>query len=69
MVHHASTDHVEINVDQTAMQVLVDLNGRGVITIFPERTLRTPALVVLLRGAPCDELHAVSNYVWAGVFD
>ena len=69
MIHRTGANHVEINVDHTAMQVLVDLDGGGVITIFPERTLRTPALVVLLRGAPCDELHAVSNYVWAGVFD
>jgi hypothetical protein len=51
------------------MQVLVDLDGRGVITIFPERALHSPALVVLLRSAPCDELHALSNYVWSRVFD
>jgi hypothetical protein len=37
-----SAKHVEINVDHTAMQVLVDLDGGGVITIFPERTLRCP---------------------------
>jgi hypothetical protein len=50
------------------MQVLVDLDGGGVITIFPERALVTFALVILLRGAPCDELHTVSNYVSARIF-
>ena len=55
MIHRTGANHVEINVDHTAMQVLVDLDGGGVITVFPERTLRTPALVV-----PCAVRPAMS---------
>ena len=51
------------------MQVLVDLDGRGVITIFPECTPLTFALVVLLRSAPRDELHALRNNIRTCVFD
>ena len=51
------------------MQVLVGFDSGGMVAIFPERTLRTPPLVVLLRGAPCDELDALSDYVWPCVFD
>ncbi len=63
----------ELCLDQcrphTAMQVLVDLDGRGVITIFPECTPLTFALVVLLRSAPRDELHALRNNIRTRVFD
>jgi hypothetical protein len=45
------------------MQVLVDLDDRGVITIFSECTPLTFALVVLLRSAPRDELHALRNNI------
>ena len=51
------------------MQVLVDLDGGGVIAIFPKRALHSPSLVVLLGGAPGDELHTLGNHVWPRVFD
>ena len=49
------------------MQMLVDLDGGGMITVFPKRALHSPSLVVLLGGAPRDELHTPSNYVFACV--
>ena len=40
------------------MQVFVTLDGGGMITIFPERSLPTFALVIFLGNAACDQLHA-----------
>ena len=62
-------DHVEIHVDQTAMQVLVGLSGSGMLAIFPECSLLTLSLVVLLGSAAGDELHAFRDNVCACVFD
>jgi hypothetical protein len=58
-----SANHVQVDVNQTAMQVFVGLYGGGVITILPERPLPIFALVVFLRGAPCYELHTFGNNV------
>ena len=55
---HTCANHVHVNVYQTTMQVLVGFNGGGVITIFPECALPAFALVVFLRSATRDELHA-----------
>lgn len=51
------------------MQVLVGFNGCGVITVFPERSLLTRALVVFLGAAAGGELHAFSDNVRTCVFD
>ena len=44
------------------------LNSSGVITILPERPVSILALVVLLRGAPGDELHTLRDSLSASVF-
>jgi hypothetical protein len=49
--------------------VLVRFDGRGMVAVLPERPVAPFALVVLLRGAAGDELHALSNHVLARVFD
>src|SRR5262245_47137249 len=69
MIHHAGSNHVQIDVDYTAMQMLVGFNSGGMIAIFPEGPLSPLALVVFLRRAASDELHALSNHVSACVFD
>ena len=69
MTHHAGANHIEINVDQATMQMFVGLNSRSVVAIFPERSLPSFALVVFLRSAAGDELHALSNHVFACVVD
>ena len=51
------------------MQVLVRFDGRGMVTVLPERPVAPFALVVLLCRAASDELHALSNHVLARVFD
>jgi hypothetical protein len=69
MVDHAGANHVQINVHQTPMQVLIGLNSRSMISVFPERTLPPFALIVLLRGSPGDELHALSDNIGASISD
>jgi hypothetical protein len=64
-----SADHVQIYADQKATQVFVSFDGGSMIAIFPERSLPTFALVVFLSRAPRDELHALPDNTWAGVFD
>jgi hypothetical protein len=45
------------------MQMLVGVNGRCMLAIFPERALLAFSLVVLLRRATSDELHALTDHV------
>lgn len=58
VLHHAGSHHVQINMDRTAMQMLVGLDRRGVITVFPECAVASSAMVVFLRGARRNELNA-----------
>ena len=51
------------------MQMLVSLNSGSVVAIFPVCALPTLALVVFLRRATRDELHALSDDVCSSVFD
>ena len=63
MIYHAGACHVQIDIYQTAIQMLVCLNGRCMVAILPERALLAFALVVLLRRATSDELHALGDDV------
>jgi hypothetical protein len=49
--------------------MFVGLNSGGVIAIFPECALLAFALVVFLRSATRDELHAFGDNVRTYVFD
>lgn len=68
MGHRAGPHHVPANVRQTAMQVLVGVNGCGVVAILPERSLAILALVVLLSCTAGDELHTLRYNVCPRVF-
>jgi len=46
-----SANHVWINVDEAAMQVLVGLNCGCMVTVLPKRSLAVFALIVFLGGA------------------
>ena len=59
--HHASPDHVEVDVDQAARQVFACFDRRGVVPIFPERPVATLSVVITLGGAPSDQLHAAGD--------
>ena len=53
LVFHGA-NHVQVNVHQTAMQVLVGFDRSSMIAVFPECALPVLALVVFLRGAASD---------------
>jgi len=67
MIHYARANHVEIDVDQTAMQVLVGFDSGGVIAVLSERPVSILGLVVFLRRSPGDELHTLRDNISAGV--
>jgi hypothetical protein len=69
MVDHAGANHVQINVHQTPMQVLIGLNSRSMISVFPERSPARFALVIFLCGTSSDQLHTLRDNLWARVFD
>jgi hypothetical protein len=50
------------------MQMLVGLDGRRMIAVFPKCAMPVLALIVLLRGSARDELHALRDNVSACVF-
>ena len=49
--------------------MVVGFDRRGVIPIFPEGSVSTFTLVVLLDRPPGDELHAPGNDVWPCISD
>ena len=51
------------------MQVLVGFDGGGMIAVFPEWPMSILALIVFLRGAAGDEMHALRNDARPCVFD
>jgi hypothetical protein len=65
---HSGANHVQVDVDQTAVQMLVGLDGGGMIAVFPKCAMPVLALIVLLRGSARDELHALRYDISAGVF-
>ncbi len=65
MVHHASADHVEIDIDQTSEQVFISLNSSRMIAVFPERSLSFLALIEFLRGSAGNQLKTAWDDIWA----
>jgi hypothetical protein len=68
MAHYAGANHVQVDIDQTAMQMLVGLDGGGMIAVFPKCAMPVLALIELLRGSARDELHTRRDNVSACVF-
>ena len=64
---YAGAHHVQVDVDQTVLQVLVGFDRRCTIAVLPEGARAPFAPVVLLCGRPCDQLHALGNDVLAGI--
>lgn len=51
------------------LQVLVSLDRRPMIAVFPECAVASFPLMVFLPTAAGDQLHAISDNIWTGVFD
>jgi hypothetical protein len=69
MINRACTNHVQINVYQTVMQVLIRFDRGSVITVFPKRAMSVLALIVFLRRPAGDQLHALGYDIPACVFN
>src|SRR5438034_10042984 len=67
MRDHSGTNHVQININKAAVQVLVDLDRRCMIAVFPECTVASFPLIVFLPTAAGDQLPAIGDNVWTGV--
>ena len=68
MAHYAGANHVQVDIDQTAMPMLVGLDCGGMIAVFPKCAMPVLALIDLLRGSARDELHTRRDNVSACVF-
>ena len=65
--NHSSTNHVQIDVNETTLKVLVRLDGRGMIAVFPECAAASFPLIVFLAIAASDQLHVMGDNLWTGV--
>jgi hypothetical protein len=67
MRNHSGANHVQIDVNKTTLKVLVNLDGRRMIAVFPECAVASFPLIVFLATAASDQLHAISDNVWTGI--
>jgi hypothetical protein len=67
MRDHSGTNHIQIDIDMTTMQVVVSLDCRRIITISPECAVASLPLIVFLPSAAGDQLHAIRDNVWTAV--
>ncbi len=67
MRDHSGTNHIQIDIDKTTVQVVVSLDRRRMIAVFPECAVVSFPLIVFLPSAAGDQLHAVRDNVWTGV--
>jgi hypothetical protein len=56
MLHHAISDHIQIDVDQTTEKMLACLYRSGMIPVFPKCSLALFPSVELLGRFPRDQL-------------
>ena len=67
MRNHSGANHVQLDINKTTLKVLVSLDGRGMIAVFPECAVASFALIVFLATAASDQLHAIADNLWTGV--
>ena len=67
MRNHSGANHVQINVYETAMQVLIRFDRCSVTSVSPERAVESFPLIVFLATAASDQLNAIDDNLWTGV--
>jgi hypothetical protein len=67
MRDHSDTNHVQIDINKTTVQVVVSLDCRRMIAIFLECAVASFPLIVFLPSAAGDQLHAIRDDVWTAV--
>jgi hypothetical protein len=68
MRDHSGANHVQVNVHEAAMQVLIGFDSGSVIAIFPESSLPSLALVIFLCGTTRDQLDALGYDISDSIF-
>ncbi len=58
MCYHAGSNHVEIDINKAADQVLISFNSCSMIAVFPEGSLSILALIEFLGRSPGYQLKA-----------
>jgi hypothetical protein len=54
MLDHSGARHVQIDIDNAPMQMIIGLDSRSVIPVLPERAMPVLAPIVFLRRSPDD---------------
>jgi len=54
MLDHAGAHHVQIDLHNALMQMIIGLDSRSVIPVLPERAMAVLAPIVFLRRPPGD---------------
>jgi hypothetical protein len=63
----ADSDHIQIDIYDTLMEMGIRFNSSGVIAVFPERSLPVLSLIELLGGSTGDQLHALRDNIPAAI--
>jgi hypothetical protein len=63
MCNHLGANHVQIDINKTTEQVLVSLDRRRMIAVFPECAVASFPLIVFFSAAASDQLHAIGNNI------
>jgi hypothetical protein len=66
---YTGSHHIQIDVGDAAVQMMIDFDCRSVIAVFPKRPLARLAQVVLLRSATGDKLNALGDDIGPGVLN
>jgi hypothetical protein len=69
MGYHTGTDHVEININKAAYQVIVSLNGGGMIAVFPKSSFTLFTLIEFLGSSPGNQLETFGDDYRAAIDD
>jgi hypothetical protein len=68
MADDPSANHVQIDVDEATVQMLVSFDCSGMVPVLPECPVPSFSLIVFLAGAAGDQLRTTNgDNVWTGV--
>ena len=62
VAYHAGSNHVQIDVDQTAEEMIVYFDGCGMIAVFPEGAFTLFPAIEFQTGSASDKLYALGNH-------
>jgi hypothetical protein len=69
MRDRAGTDHIQIDIQHAATQMMAGLHRRRMIAIFPESSFTFAPFIEILRSPACRQLHAPGYGLVHGILD